>query len=558
MTKSFRTKSRGTRRGDLSHVVNVVMAQALRSGKRHRISRAAQAEIAERVLAARLPVLADLTAIVQVRGGQLTDPQIGAIAALLSHLVHCDILAETITDWLREAGAQPGTAEAWLQSPAGHDCLARARAAQDDHLVEVRRDHSIKSLKLIFAITDHEAESLSLAKLIPERMRSRLRRRAEGSRPAAEHATTRPEHPRERQVAEAPRSTHYRKMAKDEVDKAVAAVRQAAGTASAEPGAKPWEDLGISRATWFRRQRAAGETKYETPSDPIAYARDISFIHTVAPSLTRSLTSPTQPPKSAFPTSEARQLAALADRHGRRWSGGAKGWHEPESWFDPPDRPMADQDQAEYEAAVAAARRAEWRRQGVHTSRARKAAGVLSVPHIPTASPDPCSCPKRVTPAVWEAVPVPLRQRVRRLTGRFFAQGEGPDAAVARAVEAVRRMDAIYVRVMDAAPDANPDRVRCEADARWRQATDVAVEAILAVLAADREAAAHEAEVQAAAMERAAHLLSKAQPPIPAYWWEATLVAAARLLRERPRLGVAELAPTALAQATAGSATSSP
>ncbi len=229
------------------------------------MSKVAIQEIADRIEMARPRVLEELSWICKSREGKLTSTQVRAVADVISHLVPVTDVATVLCEWLMQNGGDPGAAWDWKESPQGRACIEAAAISDGP-----RRDLPAGRLRDLFLIKDAEAEAMELRQLVSERIRSRLRRRAEGAKPR----------------------------------KAVAQIEQ------------PWVAEGISRATWFRKRSA--EREIETPSDPIERARkadrrDESAYNTigllgVSPELSPSLTR--------LPTAEGRRYASLALRCG--------------------------------------------------------------------------------------------------------------------------------------------------------------------------------------------------------------------------------------------------
>ena len=221
-------------------------------------------------------------------------------------------------------------------------------------------------------------------------------------------------------------------------------------------------------------------------------------------------------PTLQISTSEGRRLAALALRMGLRRAADAKR-HRPGTWYDLSTADLPSEDaRMEYNIAVEAAEAAEDRHEAVYYMRSKRAEEVLraevalrlaseeplfqvkpepvaTTPPIPGDAP----CPHKVTPAVWAAVPVELRQRVRRTAGRYFVQGDAPDAAVAYGVEQALREKVLSVALVAAEPSLAPAQIERMVEKHWERPTVEAVSATLRDLA-DEKRRMQEAEAAVA------------------------------------------------------------
>jgi len=494
------------------------------------LSRAAADAIDKRTRAARPHIWSELTALIRHRGGAITEQQIKIAASVLSYIIAADELEASLGAWLAvDVRASQDVAAAWLASTEWRDVLARAeaaaggrqrawrpRGAAEPRLRDPRRHYSISTIRDEFRITDDEAEALNFKHLISERRRSALRRAAEhvdqqpDASPTPSAETTRPW-----EAAGLSRSAWYARQARTRREAVAAAVRRAAGEPELDKA--PWIAAGVSKATWYRRKKA-GETKNRTPVDPIKEPTYNTFLDTVARSPDSSLTSAT-PPASAFPTAEARRLRALALRLGLAWIGGK--WREPElCWKVPPGRTLTTSEAADLEAAMMAARHAEWRREAIEAERMREAAAVEMATTTPAerqaareaaeaelrAATERGDRPARVSEAAWAAVPADLRPRVTKFAGRFFLYGHEPDAAVALGVEAIRREDAIVAAVLRQDPDADIERVRRAASKWYRHPTAEAAAHVRADLSREEGAEAQSCQNQEQQVRRYASL----------------------------------------------------
>ncbi|HYH38272.1 MAG TPA: hypothetical protein VD860_08630 [Azospirillum sp.] len=540
-----------------------------------RISAAAQAAIAAQALASRPRLLADIAAVVRSRGGRLTAEQVDVVGVILARITPPDDLGAALAEWLADVGGDPELGVAWLASADGQ--FARIAAAVGDAL-----DYSVADTLVVFGVTAEEAERLGLETLISEGQRADRRRRAQGIPTAAERRAAEQAQPKPWDNGGYSRATHYRRLEAERVQadaEAVAAVLRAAGVPVDPPERtpRPWEKLGYSRATYYRKLErgeivvGAGETECETSRDHIKRGYDSCFDpslilnnYTVARSLTSCLTPGTHPPVSVWPTEAARRLAVLAAELGLRFDPDATPHSPATAWEIPEDVTLSAESAAALQAAQAQAEEGERRRRGVESARARAADaerradetaelralcdaldpnGVLApaerweravsardaarrAAEADAALGEAYACPKRVTPAVWEAVPYAMRPRVRRLAGRFFAHGHTPNAAVALGVEAARREAAIANR-LHADHGVAPEDAVALAREHYRLPTADAVDRALASLSA-REVA------RAAAEAAIGEALAVAEPPILAAELAAVREGAVRILAGNP------------------------
>lgn len=486
------------------------------------VSRAASAAIDARKVDSRPRVLDELAALVRKRGS-ITGRQFSIVGSLMSYVTPAAQLPQALMAWLSACRLGDDDMRRYFDSPAWAQVLDRAQRAElgertglppaDDPngprgSVDLRKDYSIARIHAEFAIGGEEESDLRLMTVISEARRSMLRRRAEGVPSEADKAAARPPTVAERASAAGVSRRTVARWAERERAAAVAAAAAAVRRANGEPDLaaadrEPWKTVGVSKATWYRRRQhpGCGETESGTPRDRNHGDRDAagtgdevfldSFLDTVAESATRSLT----PLAADFVTAEARRLAVLAGRLGLVWSSIARE-REPGGWWSlPPGRTLTEGEATELETAVAAARAAEWRREGHEAAREREAAAVEKAadkrtPAERNAAGDGDDCPARVTPAVWEAVPPALRPRVRRLAGRFFLHGHAPDVAVARGVEAARRENAIVAAVLATHATADLAQVVTLASCHWKRPTAEGAALVLADIAASERHAA--------------------------------------------------------------------
>ncbi|CAO3434219.1 hypothetical protein [Azospirillum endophyticum] len=367
------------------------------------LSAAAQADIADRVAAARPYHLAELTAVARARG-RVTNAELAATVDLLAHLTHPDDLPRALGEWLASVGADPARAIAWLVSDAGVDLTLRTRADHDDHLVGMRRPADDKTLRRVWDINPEEEEALGLEHLVGEARRSMLRRRAEGARPVtelrAEQAAARADKP----PADPSAARAARRRAAIEAEQE--AIKDVYDAACVPPphrrGSKPWEAAGVSKSTWDRQQRdanrvrghdlTAGQVRTDYPGLPTTlflYYKN----YRVAPAdrnrvtrtavawddppgtANRSAAPPPRPAQSAPPSpsacpyAEGRRLLALGRELGLAWLGSGE---DPVLWWVQP--PAGHPGRARYDAAVEAACHGRWRHEHESASKARAAA----------------------------------------------------------------------------------------------------------------------------------------------------------------------------------------
>lgn len=320
---------------------------------RKKISRAAAEEIGERVFNARFRILEDLAAVAVDRG-TLTGPQLGAVASLLV----------AMRGDQEDVDRRVVLAEWLAENELAFELAARVPDAPGFPLAS-------DALRALFGVTDEEAERLGLRQLVSERLRSRARRREEGVPP--------------RQVGVA--------------------------------GQSPWEAAGVSRATWFRRQKASQDATApgETPATLLkeketrAHAIGSFESHDLPVLDVASL-------RSAEERRYARQALALGaiPRFEADFA-------DPWTWFDLPPG-LSDIERTAVQIVCEDAVAARRRREAVATARARR---------MPPPPPhDPQDCPARVSPAVWEEVPPELREDTALRAGRLFLAGAAPDDAI--------------------------------------------------------------------------------------------------------------------------------
>lgn len=367
------------------------------------LSEAAQAEIADRVAAARPFHLAELTAVARARG-YVTDAELAATADLLAHLVRPDELPRALGEWLSSLGFDPVRAIGFFSTDTGDDLVRRALADHDDHLVTMRRPADDGTLRKVWSITPEEEETLGLEHLVGEARRSMLRRRAEGARPVADVRAEQAEARAARPSADPSAARAARRRAATEAEhEAIKAVYDAACVPQPpRRGSKPWEAAGVSKSTYDRRQRDANRVR---GSDPIAGQVQTDYPglpttlflyfnnYRVAPAdrnrvtrttvawddppgtADRSAAAPPQPAQSAPPSpsacpyAEGRRLLALGRELGLAWLGSGE---DPGLWWVQPS--AGHPGRARYDAAVEAACHGRWRHEHESASKARAAA----------------------------------------------------------------------------------------------------------------------------------------------------------------------------------------
>lgn len=443
------------------------MTEKQTEAPRRRMSARTAAEIARRVEVAQAGLLGELAQLVLARQGRMNDSQVSAVATLLRDLGYDAVELET---WLEQVGAPAELAASAVIAPS-------------------ERPIGAAELRQVFLVTDAEEEALELIRLVSERRRSRLRRRAEGARPASS--------PVPKSVAPAPwegtgksRATWYRHERAAAPSAVREAVRRAGLVSQAEQ--QPWVADGISRATWYRRQRStavAGETEGETERDRITHVRTREFLsyYPVAASLTRSL--PADPLFTGFSreqlrTAEARRLVGLAERLGFTWCRDRR-LEQPRTWFGSPRHALSLDERQDWENAVQAAERGEQRRGAMDLARARVEARTnpaAARQSVLDALPDPQQCPARVSPAVWDQVPPEFRPWVRRHAGQLFLAGVDPDVAVTQAIEPAARQAALEAAIAAAVPGVETDRLRQLGRQWWHLPTAEGVRRALAEL----------------------------------------------------------------------------
>ena len=413
----------------------------------------------------------------------MSDIQIGAVADLLSFMLDAEALCSALLNWLRDAGVPGGKGEYWLTTAAGREMAARAEAMRDDRLMEVRRIWSADDLRRLFAIGDDEARRLELQYLVSERVRSELRRRAEGVRPAAEARADRAAKAREQkpwEVAGIPRSTYYERL-----KRAPVVAVQTALAGAGEPDQKPWVALGISERTYYRR-KAGGEvgSGIRNRADPIPMdvripdvdddvgeedftseypALDDYIGHIVSKNTSYDRVGPnpdsTATPDWAKRTSEARRLSVVAARLGMNWSGSTSS--DPATWY-ASARSFDTDDQTEYAAAVAAAQRAAERNKAVSIARARRAGGDQvddpDRPFLALLDTTTDALPAEFLPdEAWEAVPAEFRIPAKLDAARYHVlHGVPVSDAIFVAIETLCREQAVMRRILDAGPPIVP------------------------------------------------------------------------------------------------------
>lgn len=472
---------------------------SLPTPRKRGLSKAANAEISTRVDLSRGLVLDELARLCAARAGMLTPPQVAAVAALLSHVQGVPVpspghVQGVLAAWLTEVGADPALDEMWAASDEGV-ALAERLARAD----ESRRDLSLAALLGVFGVTDAEAEALGLTHVVPERTRSRVRRRAEGVEPRR----------------------------------------------SRPPQAAPWVAAGVSRATWFRRQvaeRAAVEAAVEEQSGTVRGIEtpndlntregcpenpDSSYYSIRSP----GVSPPWQPSVADLPTAEGRRYGHQALTAGARWRCDGADWREsPYAWFDWPEN-LPPSVRSRLTLARQAADRALARRRAVVWARERR-------DRTPPPPPlDPQACPARVSPAVWEQVPPDLRPAVLMHAGRLFLAGHDPDHAVVVAVDAARRERSRAKGIAAVVPGADPKAVADMARRLWREPLSEAVAAGAAAVQARTATAAGSTPADLArARDLAARL---ADPPYPASYAEEAVAVLAEALSRPENRGVA-------------------
>lgn len=329
-----------------------------RKGPR-RISMAAAAAIARDVEAARPRVLDELGWLTQRNGGALSPDQIAAAAAVMSNTLSPGDIGAALVEWCMRCGADPGAALAWLDSPAAAALLAAAARPGGR-----RRDLPSRALTTLWQVCADDERALDLTQVVTEAGRSRARRRAAGVLPPGPRAA--PE--------------------------------------------RPWEALGVSRATHYRRQSkqtATGETR-----------RD----HIKEENRARAIWSRRVSLACGEPGLRYMSRAGLL---GLPLAPGADP-ADPLTWYETTGDPV-----------LRAILEDELRRALANRNRrgALAAAKAAQEPR-PSLEPDPQACPARVSRDLWETVPLDLRAWVRIRAGRLFLSGEDPDAAVAAALAA--------------------------------------------------------------------------------------------------------------------------
>ena len=335
------------------------------SGKR-RVSRIAAAQIASRVEAARSRSVSEAGWLADSRGGCITGEQVGTVATWLAHDVIPEQVCGALAEWLRQHGADPAQAQTWATSAAGGALLTVGVAEPGDDGYQ-----SVRQAALIWAPTQAEAADLDLRCLVSEAQRSRARRRAEGIE----------------------------------------------GSRRATPK-EPWKASGVSRATWFRRQR---EIKAVDSFDPgmDETLRDTILEDSRACTIVSSEVSVAPWPEWTRDTTAAgRRYLATARQLGASLRPDADPT-APHTWIEVGDGGvLATALDDAYGEAVGA----EKRRQAIEIARERRRPDP---PHVTDAQ----ACPRQVPAAVWDEVPSGLRASTRRAAAHLFLAGlDGTEA----------------------------------------------------------------------------------------------------------------------------------
>jgi len=402
------------------------------------ISDVGRTEIRRRKAASRLLALDDMGRVVSSRGGAVTPMQINFIAVVMSHVIPADDLVGTLVGWFSANGIADDTAQAYLESPTWQKLLAATQAA-DRGEEDTRLDPSIPTLVRTFAIDETTEEELNLGTLMSAARKKRLARRAEGIPSRAEMTKSEPWKDMDPPMSKA---TYYRNEARRK-----AAERAALAARLAEP-------VETSPA-------AGGETSR------VSIAREPSPSFFIGYRDAKRLTPQRPTEASIFGTTEAKQLALLADTLGMEWAAGDRFSSDPGKWWTRPfgAAALTDKQQVQWTVAVAAARRGEARARNLAAANARKAAEAdkrtdaeksaafyakLAADEARMADTD--TCPPQVSPTVWDIVPCDIRSRVIDVAARLFILGGTRDDAVIAAAEEIRRLDALPPVYVDAAP----------------------------------------------------------------------------------------------------------
>lgn len=425
--------------------INSILVKA--DEKKPRVSKSAAAAIEARVEDARPRVLTELGWICEDRSGYLTEEQVAAAAAVMSHLISyfdLDLLPDKLGDWLQDYGGSRQSADNWAESPAGAALVIAAVTRPTD-----RRDLPAEDLRQVFAVSDDEVERLGLHYLAPKNVRDRARRRAEGVMPRG-----------------------------------------------SKPKAEPWKALGISKATYYRQQsrvvaeregetsddpinKEVGEPDSETLNDPIAHARasDDDNTYYIIGSFA---VSPTDPPPavSKLPTAEGRRYATLALRLGAKWQP-VPILAAPETWFDPmeEDAEEATELATALQEAIAGQRRANSIQQAKEKRKGEK--------HVPK-DIDPQTCPRGIPESMWSQVPTHLRDRVWSHAGLLYLAGYNKIEAVAFGFVAAERAERREAAIISACPDVDPEVAARLAAGLWEESLEDAVDIALDRIAETR------------------------------------------------------------------------
>jgi len=515
--------------------------------EKRRLSAKASAENEQRRVSARRRMLDELALVVSARGGEMTLAQADIVGVLVYGVTGADPFVAALAYWCDEARAELGLAEEWLRSRGGLEGLEMAAVGADEDSLS---DYTIAQVVEVFAISDTEADLLGLTTLVSERRRSHLRRRAEGV-PTAEEVRAAPG-PKPWEVEGIPERTwRYRRAAEWRrcVEETVAAVRRiargdehdepqpTADAAAPSDDRKPWEKLGVSRATYMRR-KAAERTRQadgqdgadrETPPcrtrDPISKRYNKEFFpDRVAGSARVGLTRPAAQPEveAVWHTAESRRLAALATSFGLTLSEQADPdapWH---AWEVPPGLTLTDEQAAHLHAARKAADAAERRRLAIllHRDRQRWAAMSQAERDAERAAEEQAwadrhrwiidgdGCPRQVTPEVWAEIPRAWRKVTLTWSGRFHVRGEPGDRAVLLGFAAAMRAVSAYHEIRRALPDMSKADAKRYADWLYRLPTLTAVDRVRTIVQ-DRQDQTERAAADVAAA------VGGVLPPVP-------------------------------------------
>lgn len=463
----------------------------------HAPSQRGAAEIARRKAAARPRQLAEMIKAIQSRGGIATTDQLYVVGCVLSYIVPASEWRATFRDALVTNGQMPpAEVDGWLMSAAARTIDEHIQAAERGEVkvfrqgkrgrqVDPRQDYSTAGIVDVFGLTDADADAMELEILVSDRRRKEIERRAVGIQSKAE-VQARPKVP------------------------------------------PPWEQAGVSRATWHRQQakakRHAEAMMIINGSSDVRHSATVSMASTntgmgcpggeaegssykcdtVADGLTNSQSksvSPTQPGQPVDPQAvpglrnrpvEVQRHAVLAAGLGCVWARWPSAdW--PGSWFEPSaDRPLSADDEARFWASAGAANDAVERAEAVATAQHRRWwAGISREERAARlqaereeyrcrqerrqAPPDGSGGdgrPARVSPHVWLLVPPTCRERVIKFAGRIFLRTGRADEAVlsvlADVVEAAQYDEEVIAAALAAVPAAGEARIR-----RWRYADQI-------------------------------------------------------------------------------------